>query len=225
VSAAPHSAGTTPVSIRQDDLIQSVADALQYISYYHPVDYIRNLAAAYERQQSPARRTAIAPIPAHRRSSPESPIPPMATPPSAPTAPPIRGQPKPCTALLSCGGMIKLFKPFKYQVSLFRGDAHAGIRHCKFCFDAALPAFGTAHRQCYISTVGEFDSIAQQVYQYLPQPLGISFYKIWHTRIGCKKKLQFLFLRKWCKHQFYFMHHFLQPEYFFLHHQVTGFYF
>ena len=37
--------------IRQDDLIQSVADALQYISYYHPVDYIRNLTAAYEREQ------------------------------------------------------------------------------------------------------------------------------------------------------------------------------
>ena len=48
--------------IRQDDLIQSVADALQYISYYHPVDYIRNLAAAYEREQSPAARDAIAQI-------------------------------------------------------------------------------------------------------------------------------------------------------------------
>src|SRR5213076_1807316 len=51
-----------PVSIRQDDLIQSVADALQYISYYHPVDYIRNLAAAYEREQSPAAKDAIAQI-------------------------------------------------------------------------------------------------------------------------------------------------------------------
>jgi fumarate hydratase class I len=48
--------------IRQDDLIQSVADALQYISYYHPVDYIRNLAAAYEREQSPAARDAMAQI-------------------------------------------------------------------------------------------------------------------------------------------------------------------
>ena len=36
-------------SIKQEDLIQSIADALQYISYYHPVDYIKNLAAAYER--------------------------------------------------------------------------------------------------------------------------------------------------------------------------------
>ncbi len=51
-----------PVAIRQDDLIQSVADALQYISYYHPVDYIRNLSAAYEREQSPAARDAMAQI-------------------------------------------------------------------------------------------------------------------------------------------------------------------
>ena len=36
-------------TIKQEDLIQSVADALQYISYYHPVDYIKSLAAAYER--------------------------------------------------------------------------------------------------------------------------------------------------------------------------------
>jgi fumarate hydratase class I len=49
-------------TIRQDDLIQSVADALQYISYYHPVDYIVNLAKAYEREQSPAARDAIAQI-------------------------------------------------------------------------------------------------------------------------------------------------------------------
>src|ERR1700753_145041 len=48
--------------IKQDDLIQSVADALQYISYYHPVDYIKNLAAAYEREESPAARDAIAQI-------------------------------------------------------------------------------------------------------------------------------------------------------------------
>ena len=37
----------TPTSIKQEDFIQSVADGLQYISYYHPVDYIKNLAAAY----------------------------------------------------------------------------------------------------------------------------------------------------------------------------------
>jgi fumarate hydratase class I len=50
------------VSIKQEDLIQSIADALQYISYYHPVDYIRNLSAAYEREQSPAAKDAIAQI-------------------------------------------------------------------------------------------------------------------------------------------------------------------
>ncbi|WP_181142632.1 fumarate hydratase [Xanthomonas arboricola] len=49
-------------SIKQEDLIQSVADALQYISYYHPVDYIRNLSAAYEREASPAAKDAIAQI-------------------------------------------------------------------------------------------------------------------------------------------------------------------
>ena len=49
-------------TIRQDDFIQSIADALQYISYYHPVDYIRNLAAAYEREESVAAKDAIAQI-------------------------------------------------------------------------------------------------------------------------------------------------------------------
>src|SRR3569623_1286404 len=49
-------------TIKQDDLIQSVADALQYISYYHPVDYIQSLAADYEREESPAARDAMAPI-------------------------------------------------------------------------------------------------------------------------------------------------------------------
>ena len=46
--------------IRQDDLISSVAAALQYISYYHPADFIKSLAEAYEREQSPAAKDAIA---------------------------------------------------------------------------------------------------------------------------------------------------------------------
>ena len=46
--------------IQQEDLVQSVADALQFISYYHPVDFIRSLAAAYEREQAPAAKDAIA---------------------------------------------------------------------------------------------------------------------------------------------------------------------
>jgi fumarate hydratase class I len=48
--------------IRRDDLIESVAAALQFISYYHPTDYIAHLARAYEREQSPAARDAIAQI-------------------------------------------------------------------------------------------------------------------------------------------------------------------
>ncbi|NNL99609.1 MAG: fumarate hydratase, partial [Gammaproteobacteria bacterium] len=49
-------------TIRQNDVISSVADALQYISYYHPRDYIQSLAAAYEREESQAARDAIAQI-------------------------------------------------------------------------------------------------------------------------------------------------------------------
>jgi len=48
--------------IRQEDFIASVAGALQYISYYHPVDYITSLARAYEREVSPAAKDAIAQI-------------------------------------------------------------------------------------------------------------------------------------------------------------------
>lgn len=48
--------------IKQNDLIESIAAALQYISYYHPVDYIRHLARAYELEQSPAAKDAIAQI-------------------------------------------------------------------------------------------------------------------------------------------------------------------
>ena len=48
--------------IKQQDLIDSVADALQYISYYHPIDYIEALGRAYELEQSPAARDAIAQI-------------------------------------------------------------------------------------------------------------------------------------------------------------------
>ena len=49
-------------TIRQADLIESVAAALQYISYYHPSDYIAHLARAYEREQSAAAKDAIAQI-------------------------------------------------------------------------------------------------------------------------------------------------------------------
>lgn len=51
-----------PTTIKQADLIESVAAALQYISYYHPADYIAHLARAYEREQSAAAKDAIAQI-------------------------------------------------------------------------------------------------------------------------------------------------------------------
>ena len=49
-------------TIRQADLIESVAAALQYISYYHPADFIAHLARAYEKEQGPAAKDAIAQI-------------------------------------------------------------------------------------------------------------------------------------------------------------------
>jgi len=49
-------------AIKQDDLIASVADALQFISYYHPVDFIQAMHRAYEREQNQAAKDAIAQI-------------------------------------------------------------------------------------------------------------------------------------------------------------------
>src|SRR5205814_2744505 len=46
--------------IRQEDFVQSVADAFQFISYYHPVDYIKSLHEAYLREESPAAKDARA---------------------------------------------------------------------------------------------------------------------------------------------------------------------
>ena len=48
--------------IREDDVIESVADALQYISYYHTPDFIRAMGRAYEIEQGTAARDAIAQI-------------------------------------------------------------------------------------------------------------------------------------------------------------------
>jgi len=45
--------------IKQDDLIQSIADALQFISYYHPVDFIRAMREAWEKEESPAAKAAL----------------------------------------------------------------------------------------------------------------------------------------------------------------------
>ena len=41
-------------AIKQEDLISSVADALQFISYYHPKDFIQGMKQAYDREQNPA---------------------------------------------------------------------------------------------------------------------------------------------------------------------------
>ena len=48
--------------IKQNDLIESIADALQYISYFHPLDFIRAMDEAYRREENPAARDAIAQI-------------------------------------------------------------------------------------------------------------------------------------------------------------------
>ena len=48
--------------IRNEDVIQSVADALQYISYYHPLDFVKAVNEAYEKEESPAAKDAMAQI-------------------------------------------------------------------------------------------------------------------------------------------------------------------
>jgi fumarate hydratase class I len=58
-------------TIREEDFVQSVADAFQYISYYHPADYIRALTTAHEREQSPAAKDAMAQILINSRLSAE----------------------------------------------------------------------------------------------------------------------------------------------------------
>jgi fumarate hydratase class I len=58
-------------TIHQADLVESVASALQYISYYHPTDFIAHLARAYEREESAAAKDAIAQILTNSRMSAE----------------------------------------------------------------------------------------------------------------------------------------------------------
>lgn len=57
--------------IKQADFIESVADALQYISYYHPKDFVDAMSQAYEREQSAAAKDAIAQILINSRMSAE----------------------------------------------------------------------------------------------------------------------------------------------------------
>ncbi|MBX9868149.1 MAG: fumarate hydratase [Burkholderiales bacterium] len=59
------------IQIKQNDFIQSIADSLQYISYYHPQDFIQAMAKAYEHEESPAAKDAIAQILVNSRMSAE----------------------------------------------------------------------------------------------------------------------------------------------------------
>ena len=49
-------------TIREEDFIQSVADAFQYISFYHPPDFLQAMHEAYQREESPAAKDAMAQI-------------------------------------------------------------------------------------------------------------------------------------------------------------------
>jgi fumarate hydratase, class I len=60
-----------PTIVKRADLVESIAAALQYISYYHPADYIAHLARAYEGEQSPAAKDAIAQILTNSKMSAE----------------------------------------------------------------------------------------------------------------------------------------------------------
>ena len=59
------------VIIQEEDFVSSIADAIQFISYYHPADYIKHLARAYEREESPAAKDAMAQILTNSRMSAE----------------------------------------------------------------------------------------------------------------------------------------------------------
>jgi fumarate hydratase class I len=58
--------------IRQEDFIQSIADAFQFISIYHPLDFVRAMKAAYEAEASPAAKDAMAQILINSRLCAES---------------------------------------------------------------------------------------------------------------------------------------------------------
>ena len=52
----------TPVDIKEDDIVSSIHEALQFVSYYHPRDFIQHLSAAFAREESEAAKNAIAQI-------------------------------------------------------------------------------------------------------------------------------------------------------------------
>ena len=57
--------------IRKQDFIDSIADALQYISFYHPLDFVQAAKAAYDREINPAAKDALAQILINSRMSAE----------------------------------------------------------------------------------------------------------------------------------------------------------
>src|SRR3954470_24136918 len=69
IPAHLHTPRTMTTTIRYADLVESIAASLQFISYYHPADYIAHLARAYEREQSAAAKDAIAQILTNSRMS------------------------------------------------------------------------------------------------------------------------------------------------------------
>ena len=58
-------------NIKQDDLIESVADALQFMSYYHLVDFVQAVHAAYHQEESQATKDAMAQVLVNSRMSAE----------------------------------------------------------------------------------------------------------------------------------------------------------
>jgi fumarate hydratase class I len=64
-----HGLNMSNTTIQQEDFISSVADALQYISYYHPADFIQSMGEAWEREESPSAKDAIAQILMNSRMS------------------------------------------------------------------------------------------------------------------------------------------------------------
>src|SRR6476659_10578068 len=58
-------------TIREEDFVASLADAFQFISYYHPADFIREMHAAYQREESPAAKDAMAQILVNSRMAAE----------------------------------------------------------------------------------------------------------------------------------------------------------
>jgi fumarate hydratase, class I len=57
--------------IAQNDFIQSIADSFQFISYYHPTDFVQALGRAYEKEQNPAAKDALGQILTNSRMSAE----------------------------------------------------------------------------------------------------------------------------------------------------------